>query len=160
MFSFPAKSSHFRYRTLSQTLRYVPVPVPVPFPGNCQTACDDRLKAGPLRGRGQPPGFGRVGPGPSGTGEYEPSGTSGTLYLFSGISYEKNVHKKDPGNCWQCAGCAGTCPVRCLVYRSIAKRRAMTGSGLGRYKESRPAPRVLAVTSGPDIRTTRLVRTL
>jgi hypothetical protein len=35
---------------------------------------------------------------------------------------------------------SGTCPVRCLVYRSIVKRHAMTGSGLGRYKERRPAP--------------------
>ena len=35
---------------------------------------------------------------------------------------------------------AGTCPVRCLVYRSIVKRYAMTGSWLGRYVESRPAP--------------------
>ena len=25
-----------------------PVPVPVPVPDNCQTACDDRLRAGPL----------------------------------------------------------------------------------------------------------------
>jgi hypothetical protein len=28
-------------------------------PDICQTACDDRLKAGPLREIGQPPGFGR-----------------------------------------------------------------------------------------------------
>lgn len=35
-----------------------PVPVPVPVPDNCQTACDDRLRAGPLREPGQPPGFG------------------------------------------------------------------------------------------------------
>ena len=33
-----------------------------------------------------------------------------------------------------------TCQVRCLVYRSIVKRHAMTGSRLGRYAESRPAP--------------------
>jgi len=26
------------------------VSVPVPVPGNSQTTCDDRLKAGPLRG--------------------------------------------------------------------------------------------------------------
>jgi hypothetical protein len=29
------------------------------------------------------------------------------MYPFSGISYEKIVQKKDPGNCWQCAGSAG-----------------------------------------------------
>jgi len=99
---------------------------------------------------GQPRGFGGVGPGPTGAGEDEPSGTSGTLYLFSGISHEKNVHKKDPGKCWQCAGCAGTCPVRCLVYRAIVKRPAITGSGLGRYAESGPAPGFRRGRVGPD----------
>ena len=44
------------------------VPVPVPVPLNRQTACDDRFRAGPLREGGQPPGFGGVGPGPSGSG--------------------------------------------------------------------------------------------
>jgi hypothetical protein len=38
---------------------------------------------------------------------YSGPGTSGTLYPFSGISYEKIVQKKDPGKCWQCAGSAG-----------------------------------------------------
>jgi hypothetical protein len=50
-----------RPRSLSQNLRYVPVPVLVHVPGNCQTACDDRLKAGLLRETGQPPGFSRDG---------------------------------------------------------------------------------------------------
>ena len=95
--------------------------------------------------------MGWVGPGPSGFGEDEPSGTSGTLYLFSGISYEKNVHKKDPGKCWQCAGCAGTCPVRCLLYRSIVKLDAMTGSRLGRYVGV-ASPRVPVGGAGPDDR--------
>jgi hypothetical protein len=36
-----------------------------------------------------------------------PSGTSGTMYLFSGKSHEKIVQKKDPGNISQCAGSAG-----------------------------------------------------
>ena len=35
------------------------------------------------------------------------TGTSGTLYPFSGKSYEKIVQEKDPGNDSQCAGCAG-----------------------------------------------------
>ena len=34
---------------------------------------------------------------------YSGPGTSGTLYPFSGISYEKIVQKKDPGNDPQCA---------------------------------------------------------
>ena len=42
----------------------MPGPVPVYVPLNCQTACDDRLKAGPLREIGQPPGFGGDGWGP------------------------------------------------------------------------------------------------
>jgi len=37
-------------------LRYMPVPVPVQVPGNCQTVCDHRLKAGPLRGDTASPG--------------------------------------------------------------------------------------------------------
>ena len=42
---------HVPPRSLTrQTLRYLPDPVPVPIPFNYQTACDDRLKAGPLRG--------------------------------------------------------------------------------------------------------------
>ncbi|MDO9324072.1 MAG: hypothetical protein Q7T80_03845 [Methanoregula sp.] len=36
--------------------------------------------------------------------------------------------------------CSGTCPVRCLVYRSIVKRLAIAGSRLGRYKESGQPP--------------------
>ena len=43
--------------TLSENLRYPPGPVPVHVPLNCQTACDDRLKAGPLRGDRPAPGF-------------------------------------------------------------------------------------------------------
>ena len=74
-----------------------------------------------------------------------------TLTPFSGKSYEKIVQKKDPGN--RENGVHGarcgtahfskrfvTCPVRCLVYRSIVKRPAKTGSRLGRYKESGQPP--------------------
>jgi hypothetical protein len=74
----------------------------------------------------------------SSTGVAKPSGT---LYLFSGISYEKNIHK-DPGKCWQCAGSAGIY-MHVLVpipYRTIAKRHAMTGSGLDCYAVTLPAP--------------------
>ena len=65
-------------------------------------------------------------------------------YSISGISYEKSVQKKDPGirdsfvqlvqisrMSRARSGTAYlskrfvTCPVRCLVYRSIAKRHAM-----------------------------------
>ena len=42
-----------------QNLRYLQVPVPVHIPGNCQTACDNRLRAGPLRGDRSAPGFQR-----------------------------------------------------------------------------------------------------
>ena len=38
---------------------HLPGLVPVPVPGNCQTACDDRLKAGPLREERPAPGFRR-----------------------------------------------------------------------------------------------------
>jgi len=79
-------------------------------------------------------------------------GTWGTLTPFSVKSHEKTVHKKDPGNDLQCAPCApprsltlakrsGTCTVRCpFLFRSIAKRHAMTGSGLGRYAETGQPP--------------------
>ncbi|MDP3396432.1 MAG: hypothetical protein Q8S57_07195 [Methanoregula sp.] len=33
-----------------------------------------------------------------------------------------------------------TCPVRCLVYRSIVKRHAITGSRLGRYARTGQPP--------------------
>ena len=56
-FRYRSGRSPFRYRSLSQTLRYLHIPVPVPVPGNCQTACDDRLKAGPLRESRPAPGF-------------------------------------------------------------------------------------------------------
>ncbi|MFA4824945.1 MAG: hypothetical protein WC593_07270 [Methanoregula sp.] len=36
---------------------------------------------------------------------------------------------------------SGTCPVRCpFLYRAIVKRHAMTGSGLGCYKETGQPP--------------------
>jgi len=74
-------------------------------------------------------------------------------YSISGIFYEKSVQKKDPGNrdsfvqlvqisrmssapsgTVQSPKRSGTRPVRCLfLFRSIVKRHAMTGSGLGRY---------------------------
>jgi hypothetical protein len=49
----------------SSLLPFLPVPVPVPVPDNCQTVCNDRLKAGPLREDWPAPGFrrGRVGAG-------------------------------------------------------------------------------------------------
>ena len=65
-----------------------------------------------------------------------PSGTSGTLYLFSGISYEKNVQEKDPGKCWQCAGrsmhvpvpsCTGNCQTAGYHRSRLQSPRSWTG---------------------------------
>ena len=47
---------HFRYRSLFQTLRYMPGLVPC-VPSNRQTACEDRLPAGPIRESRPAPGF-------------------------------------------------------------------------------------------------------
>jgi len=47
----------------------MPGPVPVPVPLNRQTACDDRLKAGPSRESRPAPGF------PEGMGGARPPGT-------------------------------------------------------------------------------------
>jgi hypothetical protein len=61
----PQLLSPFQYHSLSQKVRYMPIPVPVPVPDNCQTACDDRLMAGPLRGDPASPrvseGTGQIG---------------------------------------------------------------------------------------------------
>jgi len=57
-----------------------------------------------------------------------------TISGYSGKSYEKIVHKKDPGNDPQCAPCAP------FMFRTIVKRHAMTGSRLGRYAETGQPP--------------------
>ena len=100
--------SNRKIQEVGLKFRYLHIPVPVHVPGTCQTSCDDRLKAGPFTRRPASP---RVpegwGPGLPVPEWLEPSGTSGTLYLFFRNSHEKNVQKKDPGKCWQCAGSAG-----------------------------------------------------
>jgi hypothetical protein len=97
---------------------------------NCQTPCDDRFKAGPLRGDRPAPGFlrGRVGPGLSGTG------VAGAL---SGTAQSSKRFV--------------TCPVRCLVYRSIVKRHAMIGSRLDRYAETGQPPGYRGDGAGPGL---------
>lgn len=163
----PGVPGNFRYRNspalsgISHSPKIsgkLPGPVPVHVPDNCQTACDDRLKAGPLRETGQPPGF-------SGDGWGRPSlmgGTWGTLTQFSGKSYEKTVQKKDPGNDPQCAPCApvnvsgtGSNPISIVhspkisgtrtsrypfMFRAIAKRHAISGPGCLSRSESRFLP--------------------
>jgi hypothetical protein len=60
---------------------------------------------------------------------------------FPGSLTRKMNIKKEPGKCWQCAGCAGTCTSRCpFLFRTIVKRPAMTGSRLGRYAETGQPP--------------------
>ena len=68
---------------VARVARYPHVPVPVPVPDNYQTACDDRLKAGPLHGDRPAPGFrrGREGAGPSGIGVADPSGLGQSKFL-------------------------------------------------------------------------------
>ncbi|MEI7857529.1 MAG: hypothetical protein WCH85_08510 [Methanomicrobiales archaeon] len=76
---------------------------------------------------GQPPGFGGVGPGPSGNG------------MAGALSRTAHTPKR-----------SGTCPVRCLVFRLIVKRHAMTGSRLGRYARAGQPPGSGGVGVGPS----------
>ncbi|MDO9034374.1 MAG: hypothetical protein Q7U51_04140 [Methanoregula sp.] len=78
--------------------------------------------------------------------------TMDTISGYSGKSYEKIVHKKDPGTrengvhgarngTAHSPKISGTCPVRCpLMFRAIVKRHAMTGLKVGLLRGDRPAP--------------------
>ena len=104
---------------LPQNLRYLHVPVPVHVPGNCQTACDDRLPAAPRPRDPASPGVseGTCGARPSGSGIAEPFPVPLTLS-------NDPVHAR-PG--------ARHIP-------AIAKRPTLTGLPAAPPRETRPAP--------------------
>jgi hypothetical protein len=80
----------FRDHSISQTLRYLPGPVPC-VPPNCQTACDDRLKAGPLRESRPAPGF-RKGWGGARAGKFPG-------HIFPEKNFNRILTKNFPGPC-------------------------------------------------------------